>query len=253
MRKRSWSIAAALALAASHSAAAPNFCGELTNPFGPFDPRLGNIDNRMGIVLNAHFPPHVENLERGNRGTLGADLDYTLRALPNYTRALVAMGRLGEKLHTVQAPGAHYPVECYFDRAIRFAPDDASVRVAYGNFLFVKGRNKEALAMFEAAQRLEPDSATINYNLGLAYFRDKQYDKANLCAHRAYAAGFPLPGLRHMLTGAGAWKDVADDAPRAPAPAADTPADTPADMPAEAPAPVPGTAHPASPAADGTP
>lgn len=186
-------------------------CGELHNAFGPWDYREGNIDNRVNIVLSVHFPAEVENNERGARGSLGADMDYTLRALPNYIPALLAMARQAKKERTLQPAGAHYPVECYFERAMRFQPKDAAVRTAYANWLREQGRDNDARAMYLAAVELTPGNAAANYNVGLLYYRAKDYEKANLYAHRAYALGFPLPALKNLLVKEGKWADVTDE------------------------------------------
>ncbi|MDB5976030.1 MAG: hypothetical protein JWR07_2790, partial [Nevskia sp.] len=61
------------------------------------------------------------------------------------------------------------------------------------------GRTNEAIAAFRAGVDLAPENATINYNLGLIYMKTKQYDKAAEYADKAYALGFPLPGLRNQL------------------------------------------------------
>ena len=37
--------------------------------------------------------------------------------------------------------------------------------------------------------------------------RGAQYDKALASAHRAYGAGFPLPGLKNKLKRAGKWRE----------------------------------------------
>ena len=50
-------------------------------------------------------------------------------------------------------------------------------------------------------------SAEINYTLGLLYFEAKNYQGARACADRAYALGYPLPGLRNKLKKAGVLDD----------------------------------------------
>jgi len=181
-------------------AAEINFCGELKNHYGPYDFIRDRASGKMEIVEGAHFTADVENGNpRGSTGTLGADLDYTLRAIPNHHRALETIGRVSLRAKTFQLPSARFPTECYFDRAIRFAPTDAMVRAAYGNYLSALGRTAEALAMFQAAADLAPENPTISYNLGLLYMKTKKYDKAAEYADRAYAQGFPLQGLRNQL------------------------------------------------------
>jgi tetratricopeptide (TPR) repeat protein len=211
--KNMWKIAAvSLALMATGSAVAAgaqsNYCGDLKNAFGPFDYRLRaeNIDS-FNLVESAHFTAEVENGVKGTSGAIGGDLDYTLRAIPNHHRALAAMARVGVRTKSLQIPGAKYPVECYFERAMRFQPNDGGVRAEMGNYLYALGKTDKAFSMFKDAAELSPENATVNYNLGLAYFQKKDYDNSLLYAKKAYALGFPLPGLKNKLAAAGKWND----------------------------------------------
>lgn len=208
--KSMWYLGALLALAGAGSVSAANFCGELKNAYGPFDYRQrgANADSFL-LVESAHFTADVENGVRGSSGNIGGDLDYTLRAIPNHHRALATMGRLSANGKVIMVPGAKYPVECYFDRAIRFAPDDGSVRAAYGSFLYSQGKTEKAFQMFRQAADLDPDNAAVNYNLGLAYFNKKDYDNALIHAKKAYQLGFPLPGLKSKLLAVGKWDEPA--------------------------------------------
>ena len=52
------------------------------------------------------------------------------------------------------------------------------VRVLYGNYLSRKGQLKEAVAHYEQARELAQNSANVHYNLGLAYFNQKDYEQA---------------------------------------------------------------------------
>ena len=61
---------------------------DLHNAFGPFDYRTATKD-KLKLVESYHFTPKVESLIGGQSGTLGADIDYTLRAFPNHPRALL--------------------------------------------------------------------------------------------------------------------------------------------------------------------
>jgi tetratricopeptide (TPR) repeat protein len=201
-------IAASIVMVASGSLQAANYCGELTNAYGPFDyrKRSEHVDN-FNVVESAHFTPEVENGIKGNTGLIGGDLDYTLRAIPNHHRALAALARVALRDKVVKLPGTKYPVECYFERASRFMPDDGAVLAAYGNYMFSTGQPDKALAMYQQAAALEPENATINYNLGLTYFKKKEFEQANKYAKKAYALGFPLPGLKNKLIEAGQWDD----------------------------------------------
>jgi len=207
--------AAALLLAlAAHA----QDCGTLTNPYGPYDYRTSR--DKLAVVEAFHFTPDVEYLRRGAQGSLGGDLDYTLRAAPNHHRALMAVTNLALRERKPQPSGAHFTVECYFERAEEFAPDDGTVRMIHGIYLSRMGKKGEALERFKEAESRAADSPTLHYNLGLAYFDMKQYDEALTHAQRAYALGVTLPGLRNKLKAAGQWRepapstaDAAKDAP----------------------------------------
>lgn len=210
-------------------------CGSLENAYGPFDYRSDK--NRLGIVERFHFGPEQERV--GPRSDHGGDIDYTLRAFPNHHRALMTMMKLGFRDKTTKIRGAQYTVECYMIRAEAFRPEDGMVKVIYGLFLSQSGRVKEAVAKLEAASELESRNANVHYNLGLAYLDLGRYDKALESAHRAYAGGFPLPGLRDKLKRAGKWRDGTAEsvAPSASAPGAMQQAEKPSrlDLPSESP------------------
>jgi tetratricopeptide (TPR) repeat protein len=168
-----------------------------------------NAEHRssLAVVEQFHFTPQVERLERGQSGYLGGDIGYTLEHFANHHRALAALARLALREKSSRPKGAKYSIECYFDRAIRFRPDDARVRAIFGGYLLALNQEDDALAQLEEAARLEPQNATNQYNLGLVYLRRKQYDKALDAAKLAYQLGFPLPGLKNKLVAAGKWQD----------------------------------------------
>lgn len=198
-------------------------CGDLNNAYGPFDYRDPNPDHRLPQVEAHHFTNKVEMLRSGETGPVGGDIDYILRAFPNHPRALMAMMNLSFKEKTDRPRGANFPVECYFMRAERFRPDDMNVKMLYGIYLMKAGRLDDALKKLQEAASADSTDPNLWYNLGLAYFDLKRYDEALKYAHKAYALGFPLPGLRNLLQKAGKWHDpapVATSADSAPAPAA---------------------------------
>ena len=191
------------------SADAFDECGELQNAYGPFDYRSASAQVK-NTVEGTHFLPYTERLQKGHTGSVGAEIDYTLRAFPNHPRALMAMMKLGIKEKTEMPYGASWSVSCYFDRAVRFAPDDPAVHTIYGIYFVKKGDRQAArheLEMAEAAIRGMGGDANLSYNLGLTYFDLNDYDKALEQAKAAYALGFPLPGLRDKLKRANKWVD----------------------------------------------
>lgn len=207
-----------------------NLCGSLGNAYGPFDFRYDR--DKLPIVIGAHFTPVVEALIRGTT-TLrpGGDIDYTLRAIPNHPNALLSMAKLADRERTDQPIGSRYTVDCWFDRAIRFRPDDHVVRMLYANFLTEKKRPDEALRQLEVVRlQLAKDNPLTHYNLGLLYFGLQLHDKALAEAHQALALGYPRTELQEKLRAAGRWKDAdpAADAASAAASAASAAASEPA-------------------------
>ena len=209
-------LIALMAMAASHPAVSAVACGPLGEPFGDY-----LVDKeRVARAESFHFTPEVEALIRGKSTTvIGADINFMLVNFPNHHRALVAMQRLAEREKKSQPAGAHAPVECYFDRAVRFRPDDVVARMLYASYLAKAGRGQEAAAQLEAAAQHAEGNPFSAYNIGLIYFEMKAYEKALAYAHIAYAAGFPQPALREMLQAAGAWKNVPAPALSGSAPA----------------------------------
>lgn len=196
------SIAAIAILSVSTGLEAANYCGELT---GGKDYTDSEDRKSLGIVEEFHFTPNVEKLIKGQSSYLGGDIDYTLMHFPNHHRALAAMAKLSVREKTQRPKGAAYSVECYFDRAIRFKPEDGVVRMLYGIYLTKLGESEKAIEQLNEAVKLQPENANINYNLGLLYLKKKDYEQAKTYAKKAYELGFPLPGLKNKLMEAGKW------------------------------------------------
>ena len=188
------------------SSLANDACGPLDNAFGPFDYRTAPAAT-INVVERFHFTEKVASLRGGQSAPLGGDLSYTLRAFPNHPQALLSLSRLALREKAYQIAYMPYPVECWFERAARFRPNDPIPPMIAGTYFARLGRTTEALAELDRAAGLGDDDANLNYNLGLGYLEVKKYDKAMEHARQAYAAGFPLPGLRDRLIKAGAWKE----------------------------------------------
>lgn len=201
-------------------------CGSLANPSGPFDYRDPANRGQITLINANHFSQDVQDLVRGqtNDKVLG-DLDFILRTFPNHYPALQTTARYflgGGKRYKWRT------MECYFDRAMRFVPNDSTVHVLYGIYLLKSGKQEAALARFMEALDLSPDSAEIQYDIGLVYADMKDYKKANAYAAKAYQLGYPLLGLRHILERAGEWNPPAlpPAATTVTPPAADSAANT---------------------------
>lgn len=182
---------------------------ECGNPFvngvGPYDYNDPNLrKKRLPIVETYHFTPEVENLIRGETDIhILHDIDYTLRAFPNHHRALYTLARY--RLSKSWRKGKYLSAECYFDRAIRFRPDDPLVYVVYGIYLAKLGRKSKALTEYKKALQLAPESSEIHYNLGLLYVDLKKHELAVSHAIKAYELGYPLQGLKKKLIEKKLW------------------------------------------------
>lgn len=185
-------------------------CGQLTNHFGPYDYNSASLADRK-LVERPHFPPHVENLKRGNTASLGADISYTLEVFPNHPRALNSMANLAIRQKKSKPDNSRFSVDCWFDRAIRFRSEDPVVRMIYAVYLSKLKRNKEALEQLKEAAKNDSDNANLNYNIGLVYFDLNDFDRSLDFAHRAYSSGFPLQGLKNKLKKIGKWSEVNKD------------------------------------------
>jgi hypothetical protein len=226
--KKMHAICLLLSLLAAFPAAgqvSESACGSLAFGYGPFDYRAdrdgysqgrGDHKTKLGLVEGGHFTRDVELAIKGKRSHQpGGDLDYTLRAFPNHHRALISVTTYGEKKGTERPEGLTLPVECYFERAVRFANDDPIVRMLYATYLAKSNRATEAMPHLDRATMLAKDNPLTHYNIGLVYFDMKMYDRSLAQAHRAMELQLPRTELRDMLTKAGHWQDP-PAAPKAP-------------------------------------
>ncbi len=224
-----------LAAAPAFAQVDANVCGPLEgNHYGPYDYRPDHFVAKPGdqeshsykrfLVDSAHFTSRVENLigaqSGGQIGPPGGDLNYTLRAFPNHHRALMSVMRYGEKTKSDKPIGLSMVVECYFERAARFKPDDTIVKMLYATYMIKRNRLPEAAAQLERATVLAKDSPFTHYNIGLVYFDMKNYGRALAQAHEAMALGFPGTELRDLLKGVNQWQEpkieAKDEAPVQP-------------------------------------
>ncbi|HWB32575.1 MAG TPA: DUF5107 domain-containing protein [Acidobacteriaceae bacterium] len=78
---------------------------------------------------------------------------------------------------------------CALEAAIGGDPRNASARLYLGNFLYDRRRYEDAIAQWERAAEIEPQSVMAQRNLGIAYYNVRHDAKAALAAfERAFAA-----------------------------------------------------------------
>lgn len=169
----------------------------LTNAYGPFDYTNPKHHDHLPVVLEAHFTPSVERLTGGNTGTIMGDINYTLHAIPNYHRALYAVGKLQRRKGKLR--DIFYSAECYFKRAIYFQPRDEVSKMLFAMHLHLTGSYKQAKALYQQALAIRPRGAELNYNYGLLLVDMEQYQQAKKAAKIAYRKGYPLQGLKKKL------------------------------------------------------
>jgi TolB-like protein/Tfp pilus assembly protein PilF len=114
----------------------------------------------------------------------------TTRPLEVYPRALAALeqalqhGDAFAPVHTTMASAKLWyawdwlGAEAAFKHALALSPNDAGVHRRYAWYLVARGRQQDAIAVMHRAQELNPLSAGIVRNVGLAFYWARQYDQA---------------------------------------------------------------------------
>ncbi len=172
----------------------------LMNAYGPWDFTNPAHRSQLPIVLGAHFTSNVERLIKGETGKLEHDLDYTLRAIPNYHRALYAVAKY-QRINNIKyrTIDEYWTAECYFKRAIYMQPNDAVSRALFAIHLHKLDKLKEAEEQYLKALELDSDNPETHYNLGLLYVETGRLEEAKKHAKVAYEAGYPLKGLKNKI------------------------------------------------------
>jgi tetratricopeptide (TPR) repeat protein len=174
-------------------------------PVGPFDYRT---ERRMlEVVETFHFPPASENLIKPTQGSFGGNFSYALIAFPNHHRALAALIRLSDREKTDKPRGSTFTTDCFFRRALRFAPDDTVARMLYVQYLISRQRRDDAVLHLNAVEEYAQDSPETLQNLGLLRMELGDFEAALKEAHKVMALGFNPRLLREQLVQKGRWRD----------------------------------------------
>lgn len=191
-------------------------CGNpFRNHFGPFDYRSADADTKA-LVERVHFTPGVEAMTRPSttmHHDMAGDVAYTLGVFPNHHRALLTMQRLSERRKSDPPPGTQRTVECWYDRAVRYTPDDTVVRALFARYLFKQNRRADALWQLDAAAKFAKDNPLSHFNIGLVYFEMGEFDLALAQAHKVQALGYDRPELEDLLKRANKWRDPGNGKP----------------------------------------
>jgi tetratricopeptide (TPR) repeat protein len=189
--------------------APPSGCGTFEydrEHVGPLDYRTIK-PKALKLIEDYHFSRPVETLRSGQSSTIGGDLRYTLNAIPNHPRALRSTAEYFRRNYVKASREMKLGLQCWFDRAVAYRPEDPSVRIMYADELIKQGKRSDALRHLEVAEQNAGESAFTHYNLGLLYLDLKDYPRSQEHARKAYDLGAPLPGLRNKLAEAGKWRE----------------------------------------------
>lgn len=183
---------------------------------GPFDYRTAKRNER-DLVEKVHFNEHYRAYKMGKKKfqkrfdhiieTPAAGFGYTLWAFPNHHVALAAVEDLGIKQKSEKVDGLQLRVECYFQRAVRLAPNDGLVRALYGYYFARRDQVAQAERQLSSAIELRGNDVNVLNYVATAYLEVGKLDQAVEYARQAYAAGYPFPGLRQRLQKAGRTLD----------------------------------------------
>lgn len=184
-------------------------CNGLAQAYGPWDYTKAKERSKIPVVEQYHFGPQSEHLIKPMQGDFAGDFDYTLRAVPNHHRALLSLLRyqleLNAKLKNTQKPLS--PVECYFQRATHFSPNDSATFSLYAYYLHKIGHNDQALNLYEKAITISPKSMKILYAFGLFLIDINNYDRAVEVATQIYKDKHVPDGLKNKLIKLNLWKN----------------------------------------------
>lgn len=198
-------------------------CGSLENHFGPYDYRTNK--NYLPVVEDNHFSSVTyamalsagssekyskefkftgQNAGKTKHTSIAGDLDYTLSAFPNHPRALYAVSEYQRIMQrNYKNPSLWRPkyrtADCYFKRAIRFAPTDPMVYMVYGLYFHKRKEYEKALLQYRKSEKMNADNIDLLYYLGLVNYELGNFDEAQKYADKVYQRKYPLEGLKDEL------------------------------------------------------
>lgn len=185
--------------------------------YGPFDyTNPKHVKYKLNIVEEYHFTRETELLLPEKRGLYVGQIriggmQYTLTAFPNHHKALRGMAQYHILFKNDIESGKKKPsdpaVECWFQRAIQFAPKDATVRIIYATYLKQINRYDQADKLYQEGVSLEPDRLNFRYNYGMFLVEQKKYSEALEQAKIVYKSNYPKDVLKQKLIKAGFWSE----------------------------------------------
>ncbi len=150
-----------------------------------FDEAIASIDGALALK-----PDDAALLTY--KGSLLGELKRVDEAVDCFERALArdpgqAAATRNEYGLALRGVGRHDEAIAQFDQAVRLAPESADARNNQGSMLFARGRLAEARACFERAIALDADVALSHSNLGAVLLAQNEIDAALASYERAIA------------------------------------------------------------------
>jgi len=155
----------------------------------------------LDMVTGAHVDKMEQRYKKGQFDWVWSDLEYTLKRVPNHPRALLKLVTFSREYKKITPAVA----DDYFQKAIKFNPDEPNTRVIYGFHLQKYPQLDKAIEQYEIALKLKPNHAQGHYNLALALIDKGELEKAKKHAKEAYNLGYPLEGAKERLIELNAW------------------------------------------------
>lgn len=152
-------------------------------------------------VVKYHLPLARKQMRKGGSKLYYAlqNVKFVLAYFPNHPKALQLATEITIRMNQPRR------ADRFFIKAVELYPNQAQSWLLYGLHLHRTGRVAEAVKKYRHALELDSSLVNARYNLGLALLKLGKLEKARAQAKRAYAVGYPLPGLRNALKSRGAW------------------------------------------------
>lgn len=165
-------------------------------PFNFYEPAPSKL---LENVEKYHLNQGIDKVRQGKYEYAWSEFAFMLHYFPNHPKALELIGDLSIQMETPDQ------ARRYFETAVRLYPNQAETHALFGVFLHRLGQYQQAIESYQRAIALNDKVIDYHYNLGLAYFAQKDYQNALEQATIAYNKGYPLPGLKDKLKAVDAW------------------------------------------------
>jgi tetratricopeptide (TPR) repeat protein len=157
--------------------------------------RVGAVALVAGLCLVLTVRTVARNQDWADNETL---FRHDAQVVPENAKVYAYLGK------ALKDRGAHAEALQAYQTALRLYPDyaksDAPFNAGYGDALLQTGRVAEGVKALEQAVSLDPQWSSLHYNLGLAYARQGDFDRAEKAWRRALALYPRAPHIHSSLS-----------------------------------------------------